>query len=113
MSNPSFMPAWRWPRAVRCGRSSFALGLLLAFALSGCAPQTVAPLPPATSLAVTAAPPATAAPPTAALQPTRASQPTVKVPSQPTQTAQPAGNADLLLTVMHTNDVGGETDPCG
>ncbi len=114
MFKQPFVRASRWPRSIRCGGPPLALILLSVLLLAGCAPESTTPLPPATSLVATSVPPATLAPPpTAAVQPSKAAQPTNKPASQPTQAALSAANTDLLVTVLHTNDVGGETDPCG
>ena len=95
----------------RCVYSSGLIGLLLGvLVLSGCAPALGPTLPPATIVAPepTLQPHAAEAslatevvPPTAAHVETPRPQPTVP----PRQVIE--------LTVLHTNDVMGEIDPCG
>jgi hypothetical protein len=93
---------------IRLGRGHGAarvicLGLLLALALAGCAPAaSIAPVAPAAAptavpmAASVATPPPTVAPATpAAAQEAR----TLRRP--------------VAVTVLHTNDVMGEIDPCG
>ena len=95
----------------RCTYTLGIIGLLLGgLVLSGCAPTPGSTLPPATVVApeptlqshtVAASPTTALAPPTAAHAETPRPEPTV-----------PPGQG-IELTVLHTNDVMGEIDPCG
>lgn len=78
----------------RCAYSSGLIGLLLGgLVLSGCAPTPGSTLPPATIVA-----------PGPTLQPHAATP-------RPEPTVPPGQGIEL--TVLHTNDVMGEIDPCG
>jgi hypothetical protein len=71
---------------------------LLATTLTGCGPQAQPTLPPPTALS--------AQPPTA----TAAPAPVTAAPAKAAVTGQ---RKAVVLTVLHTNDTSGETDPCG
>lgn len=97
------------------GRAGVVLALCAASALLGCAPAPPM-LPPGTPLAapsLTAAKPAiaTAAPPA-----TATSVPPTAVASPTTMSTAAGGTGNrraVSITIMHTNDVFGETVPCG
>jgi 2',3'-cyclic-nucleotide 2'-phosphodiesterase (5'-nucleotidase family) len=83
------------------GRGLLLLGVLalaLGGLLTGCAPQAEPTVPAAT---VMAPQPATELPPT----PEQAQEP----PAPPTA----ANDNAVQVTILHTNDVYGEIDPCG
>lgn len=115
------MPTMR--HRVTARRALYSIGLVLVLAstiLAGCAPQAAATLPAATVVTQ----PTLQPPPQPAVQPVTQSMPTLAPPQAPTQapspTAQPAAPANnpiakdgLQVTVLHTNDVNGEIDPCG
>ena len=78
--------------------------IVIAGTLTACQPQNEPTLPPATDIVAvaeeatnTAEPPATA----------------TEVPPSPEPTAEPVQRQAAALTILHTNDVTGETDPCG
>jgi len=95
----------------RCTYTSGLIGLLLGgLVLSGCAPTPGSTLPPATIIAPgpTLQPrPTEAYPATALAAPTAAHAETPR----PEPTVPPRHGIEL--TVLHTNDVMGEIDPCG
>ena len=104
--------------------------VLIGVLLAGCGPAgTATPVaararaaaPPAAPLAATAMPPATVVPPPTALPEPTATLPTpTATGAQPTDTRitpeepeQSESRRAVSLTILHTNDVGGEIDPCG
>lgn len=98
----------RW--AGRIGLIVLALAMLLV----GCAPTASPALPPATPLAKPA--PVTHPPvPTSMIGPKLppSAAPTVTAAaSKPAEVVNPS-RKPVTVTILHTNDVRGETDPCG
>jgi 2',3'-cyclic-nucleotide 2'-phosphodiesterase (5'-nucleotidase family) len=77
--------------------------LLASLALVGCSPAVTPTLPPTTRLAP---------PPTASLiGPMPA--PTALTTATVSSSAQPVERQQVTLTILHTNDVRGEIEPCG
>jgi hypothetical protein len=71
---------------------------LLTTILAACSPQAKPTLPPPTALS--------AQPPTATAAPAPAT-------SAPAKAAASGQRKAVALTILHTNDTSGETDPCG
>jgi hypothetical protein len=78
--------------------------IVVAGTLAACQPPNEPTLPPATEVV------------TVAEQATNTAEPTATatdVPPSPEPTAEPVQRQATTLTILHTNDVAGETDPCG
>jgi 2',3'-cyclic-nucleotide 2'-phosphodiesterase (5'-nucleotidase family) len=87
--------------ALRCSLWGLVVLLLGSLTLIACTPTANPTLPPATAVAPK--------PPTATLeQPTAAA-----VPTNTEAAPQAKPRQAVTLTILHTNDVAGETDPCG
>jgi 2',3'-cyclic-nucleotide 2'-phosphodiesterase (5'-nucleotidase family) len=85
--------------ALRRPGAALLAALLLSATLAACAPDSPT-LPPATAVGPKL--------PTATLE---QAAPTV-APTQ-VEPTKPAARQAVTLTILHTNDVAGETDPCG
>jgi len=125
--------ATAWPTSTRAWR--IGLCLILLAGLAGCGQPT--PLPAAstrasataaatlspTPMVITAAPPQPTAQSTAALYPPPARTASATADSYPqplaspqavaTSQAEPTQTGGVTLSIAFTNDVGGQTDPCG
>lgn len=101
------------------------LGVCAALMVAGCEPDTAPTLPPATRQSkpssgtplgpqpAPATPPGLR-PPTVPAVPTAAKPPTAPPIGVPTAGAPGSGSRRTIsVTILHTNDVRGETDPCG
>jgi len=87
--------------------------LLSSIVLAGCAPTADPTLPPATAVSASASDTPEPAAPTATLAATQ-SPATIAATTVPTQPSANMGSRQAAtLTILHTNDVVGETDPCG
>lgn len=101
-------------RGLLIGRVALGCLLLVGIVLSGCTPTAEPTMPPATKMAAapaTAAPPATntpVPPPPTAVPPSATPVPPTAVPTE-----MPAQRQPLKVTILHTNDLMGEIDPCG
>ena len=94
--------------ALRGARWLLALVLVLLAALSACSPRGADPTPPPPDI------------PGSAVEPTPTTAPVQgpALPSTPPGQAEPTAPASaarqgLDLTILHTNDVRGEIEPCG
>ncbi|NLG28287.1 MAG: hypothetical protein GX557_10275 [Chloroflexi bacterium] len=91
--------------------------VLAAFAVAGCQPQANPTLPAATMVYGPVPPPATAVQPAAPADTPTPVAPTLTptdAPPTPTQGAPEGDPGDTYtLTILHTNDVSGWTEPCG
>ncbi len=100
----------RW--AGEIGLVILVLGILLA----GCAPTASPTLPPATPLSKAQPAPFTQPPvPTAMIGPKlppSAAPTVVPTAGKPVEVVNPSRKS-VTVTILHTNDVRGETDPCG
>lgn len=80
--------------------------MMLGMALVGCQPASEEPLPPATVLG----PVPRSAP---LVEPTPTLPPTATPSANPEPTQALAEGQAIGVTILHTNDVAGEIDPCG
>jgi hypothetical protein len=93
--------------------------VLVGAVLVGCQPTAEATLPPATTVVASPPAPATAMAESEATATQPEATPTTPVPTESTATPatevqeRPTEAEPFQLTILHTNDVYGEVDPCG
>jgi hypothetical protein len=87
---------------------------LISILLAGCLPAAQPTMPPATQVSSSPAP--AVKPTSIPLPPALPTLPPTVAAAAPTAASQPASAANrqaVTVTILHTNDVRGETDPCG